>query len=204
MAAAAERVRFYFDPACPWTWVTSRWLLEVARQRPLHVEWRSLSLVILNEGGEVPERYQVGRLAHRVIEALRSTGRNDDVGELYREYGRRVHAGGRRPSAEVVREATMAAGLADVAGAAGDPSWDDAVRRSHEEAQAIAGPDAGSPVLFREAVGLGTFGPILSPSPVGVDAVRLWDALVAVEALPQFYELKRPRQGEPEILPTLV
>jgi 2-hydroxychromene-2-carboxylate isomerase len=199
-----ERVRFYFDPACPWTWVTSRWLLEVARQRPVHVEWRSLSLVILNEGGEVPHRYRIGRLAHRVIEALRSTGRNDDVGGLYREYGRRVHVGGRRPSTEVVREAVKAAGLDDVAGAVDDPSWDEAVRRSHEEAQEIAGPDAGSPVVFREAVGRGTFGPILSPSPVGADAVRLWDAYVTLGDLAHFYELKRPRGGEPEISPTLL
>lgn len=203
-ASTAERVRFYFDPACPWTWVTSRWLLEVARQRPLHIEWRWLSLVVLNERGEIPERYQIGRLAHRVMEALRSAGRHDDVGELYREYGRRVHVDGRRPSAEIVREAALAAGLGDYVGAVDDPSWDEAVRKSHEEAQDIAGPDAGSPVVFREAVGRGTFGPILSPSPVGADAVRLWDAYVILGDLPQFYELKRPRADEPEISPTLV
>ncbi len=199
-----ERVRLYFDPACEWTWMTSRWLLEVARQRPVTIEWRSLSLVTLNEGGEVPERYRVGRRVHRVIEALRSTGRNDEVGELYREYGRRVHAGGRRPSVEVVREAVMAAGVDDVAGAVDDASWDEAVERSHEEAQEIAGPDAGSPVLFREVIGRGTFGPIVSPSPTGADAVRLWDTLVALGELPQFYEIKRPRRRDPEISPTLV
>ncbi|HEV3400411.1 MAG TPA: hypothetical protein VG078_01200 [Acidimicrobiales bacterium] len=200
----AERVRLYFDPACEWTWMTSRWLLEVARQRPLHIEWRSLSLVILNEGGDVPHKYRMGRLAQRVIEALRSDGRNDDIGDLYREYGRRVHAGGRPPSAEIVREAAVAAGLGDLAAAAHDPSWDHAIRASHEEAQEIAGPDAGSPVLFREAVGRGTFGPILSPSPVGADATRLWDTLVTLGELPQFYELKRPRPDEPEIPPSLV
>ena len=200
----AERVRLYFDPACEWTWMTSRWLLEVARQRPLHIEWRSLSLVILNEGGDVPHKYRMGRLAQRVVEALRSEGRNEDVGRLYREYGRRVHAGGRRPSAEIVQEAAMAAGLGDVAAAADDPSWDDAIRASHEEAQEIAGPAAGSPVLFREAVGRGTFGPIVSPSPVGADAIRLWEAWIALGELDQFYELKRPRRDEAEISPTLV
>ncbi len=203
-ASATERVRFYFDPACEWTWMTSRWLLEVARQRPLDIEWRSLSLVILNEGGDVPHKYRIGRLAQRVVEALRSDGRHDDVGRLYREYGRRVHAGGRRPSAETVEQAAVAADLGDVVAAAADPSWDDAIRASHEEAQKIAGPDAGSPVLFREAVGRGTFGPIVSPSPVGADATRLWDALVTLGELPQFYELKRPRRDGAEISPTLV
>lgn len=189
--------------------MTSRWLVEVARQRAIAIDWRSLSLALLHEGKDVPGHsradMEASRRAHRVVEALRSDGRNDHVGDLYREYGRRVHVGGRSPNPEAVQEAAVAAGIEDVArSVADDASWDDAVRASHSEAQELAGPGAGSPVLFREAVDRATFGPIVSPSPVGADAARLWEALVSLGELPQFYELKRPRRSRPEISPTLL
>jgi hypothetical protein len=192
-------VSFYFDSVCPWTWNTSRWLVEVAGARGLPITWRTFSLAIANAGREIPEQYRVpvaaGRGALRVIEALRADGRNEDIGRLYLELGRRFHHDGQTPSSAVVDDALAAADLKDYSGAIDDENWDEALRTSFDEAVGLAGPDIGSPVLRLGDKAM--FGPIVSPPPTGAAALALWDAVQALVSADGVYELKRGRTGEP-------
>src|SRR3954447_8689012 len=129
-SSASPEVTFHFDPVCPYTWMTSRWAVEVTAARGVTLGWRALSLRVVNEG-KIDEKHRAvmdaafGAL--RVVEALADAGRHDDAGRFYTELGRRVHAGGRTMSTEVVDEAAAAAELGDIAGAARDETWDDAV-----------------------------------------------------------------------------
>jgi hypothetical protein len=203
-------VSFYFDSMCPWTWMTSRWLVDVAGQRDLDITWRTFSLPMLNEGQEIPpalleaipdirERLALGKGILRIVESLRAAGRNDDIGRFYTECGTRFHVAEAAPERSVLDEAAAAAGVEDHAAAADDESWDKAIRASLDEALAKAGPDVGSPVIVMEGNERGTFGPIVSPPPEGEDAGRLWDALVALHSVPTFYEVKRGRGGPPQV-----
>lgn len=198
--------RFSFDPSCPWTWRTSRWLVDVADQLGLDVEWRPLSLALLDEaaGADIPEPYRsahaLGRRALRVVAAL-AAGPDADAGAVprfYAELGRRLHDEGAATDDATLRAAASAAGVAAVLPAADDTSWDAAVRASHDAAMAsVAHGDVGSPVLQPEAGGPGVFGPILSPAPTGAAAVRVWEAVRTLAAEPGFSELKRGRTSGP-------
>lgn len=203
-------VSFYFDAMCPWTWMTSRWLVDVAGQRDVDITWRSFSLPLLNEGKplpaalleampDLPDRLALGTGILRINESLRQAGRNDDIGRFYRECGQRFHVEGSPPDGAVLEGAAMAAGVDDQLAAAQDPSWDAALRSSLEEAVAKAGPDVGSPVLVLDGAERGAFGPIVSPPPSGKEAGRLWDAVVALHSLPTFFELKRGRSEPPAL-----
>ena len=195
-------VTFYFDPSCPWTWMTSRWLVDAAGQTGTEVEWRSLSLGVLNAGREIPEQYlapmDAAKGVHRVMAALRAAGRNDLIGELYGEYGRRTFLGGAAGSAELVRDVVQAVGAGEWAPAADDASFDAAIEASTAEALELAGPDIGSPVLAWGEPRQGVFGPIVSPSPTGADAVALLEHVVALRQLPGVYEVKRGRRSGPD------
>ena len=203
-------VHFYFDATCPWTWLTSRWLVDVARQRDLVVGWRTFSLAVLNEGKpfppelleavpDLPARQALGVRILRLVQALADAGRNDDVGRLYSEVGRRLHVEGSAPEPGLLAEAAAAAGVEDRLAAADDEAWDGPVRVSTEDGVARAGPDVGSPVLLLDGHDRGFFGPIVSPPPTGEDAVRLWDTVVTLHSLPTFLELKRGRTGGPAL-----
>jgi 2-hydroxychromene-2-carboxylate isomerase len=190
-------ITFYFDPSCPFTWRTSRWINDVAGRRGETVQWRLLSLPMLNEGQDIPEQYRafmawsIGTL--RVLAAAGERHGNDAVGRLYTALGHRVHNKGADRDDSVVAEAIAEAGLpADLAAAAEDATWDKAVRASHDEAQARVGTESGSPVL---AIGDGPayFGPVLVPVPEGDEADRLFEALRLLSTVPQFSELKRAR-----------
>ncbi|MGS2615353.1 DsbA family protein [Micromonospora sp. LZ34] len=188
---------FFFDPACPWTWHASRWLVTVADARGLRVEWRAFSLAILNEGNVPAEFADVlaasGR-AMRLVEALRADGRSDDVARFYAEVGTRSHDAGNPLSPKIVDAAVEAAGLGDAAAALDDERWDAAVRESHELAYASAGPDIGSPVLMVPGAERGMHGPILSEVPGTDDALTIWDSLLPLLHLPAFHEIKRGRR----------
>lgn len=188
-------VRVYFEPTCPWTWMTSRWLVAVAGQTDVVIDWRSFSLSVLNEDDE---EHRLGRPALRVVESLRTAGRDDDIGRFYTELGVRFHRQGENDPA-VVGRAAEAAGVDDHLGAADDDKWDPALRASLDEALERAGPNVGSPVLVLGGNTRGTMGPIVSPPPEGEDALRLWDAVVALHSLPMFFELKRGRSGSPAV-----
>ena len=200
-----DEIEFYFDPGCPWTWLTSRWLVDAAGQRGIEIHWRSLSLGVLNEGNEVPEAYRTalaaGTAAHRLIAALLAADRNDLVGEFYTEYGRRVYHDTTSPSVELVGIVADAAGANEWAGAIDDPSWDDAVRQSTHLAIGLAGPDVGSPIVAFGTPKIAFFGPIVSPPPAGENAIQLLDHMLGAATIPGFYELKRGRTKGPEFGP---
>ncbi|SCL15191.1 Predicted dithiol-disulfide isomerase, DsbA family [Micromonospora nigra] len=189
-------VTFFFDPSCPWSWRTSRWLVAVADARGLRIEWRAFSLCILS-GGDFPPEYAEGlagsERALRLVEALRAEGRHDDAGHFYTSLGASTHDEGNPLSPKLVDTAVEAAGLVDAAAALDDPRWDEAVRESHALAYASAGPDIGSPVLMVPGVDRGVHGPILTEVPDTDDALTLWDSLLPLLRLGTFHELKRGR-----------
>jgi hypothetical protein len=195
-------VEYYFDPACPWTWLTSRWLIDAARQRGVDVTWRSLSLSVVN-AGNIPEKYaeflRASAAAHRLFAALADAGRNDLIGELYTAIGSRTHDGGEGLSLELVREATEAAGAGEWAGAIDDSAWDEAVERSTAEAVELAGPDVGSPVLAHGTPRVAMFGPIVSPGPRGEEGAKLLDLVLAAAEFDGFFEIKRGRRAGPAL-----
>ncbi|MEV5765298.1 DsbA family protein [Micromonospora sp. NPDC052213] len=187
---------FFFDPACPWTWRTSRWLVAVADARGLHLEWRAFSLAILNEGNVAPqfaEAMSASSRALRLVEALRADGRHDDVARFYAEVGARSHDAGNPLSPKIVDAAVEAADLQEAAPALDDDRWDDAVRESHALAYASAGPDVGSPVLMLPGAERGIHGPILTEVPGTDDALTIWDCLLPLIRMPAFHEIKRAR-----------
>ena len=188
---------FWFDPTCPFTWATSRWLHETAPAQGAQVEWRLMSLAVLNDGREVPEQHRAGMaLSWRPLRLLAATSQvsgSEAVGALFAAIGTRIHEQRRTVDDALLAESLQEAGLpADLLAAADDASFDDAVRSSHTEAQERVGTESGSPVL---AIGDGPawFGPVVSPVPTGQAATDLWQGLVALSSVAQFSELKRGR-----------
>jgi 2-hydroxychromene-2-carboxylate isomerase len=202
-----RNVSFYFDPICPWTWITSRWLVEVVHRKDIHVDWRSLSLVILNNGEDALSLARSGaaRLSTdslRMIEAMRADGREDLVGPFYTALGTRLHVEGEPPVPRTLEAASRDVDASGYLAATEDGRWDDALIRSTAEAMQLGGPDTGSPVLRLGRMDHGTHGPIVSPAPEGDDALRLWDVVTAALTVPGFYELKHGREGAPQITQT--
>jgi predicted DsbA family dithiol-disulfide isomerase len=190
---------YFFDPVCPFTWRTSRWLVSVAPERDVTVQWRSFSLSILN-GENVPEQYkpmmEASTRALRLVEALRADHRNEDVGAFYTEIGNRTHESGAALNDDIVLAAAEAAGIENAKAILDDPSWDEAVRESHELAFGSAGPDIGSPVLMVEGAARGVHGPIIgvTATPDRDEALAIWDAVVPLARSESFFELKRGRR----------
>jgi 2-hydroxychromene-2-carboxylate isomerase len=194
-------VDFWFDPTCPWAWLTSRWVLDVARQRPLEISWRLMSLTVLNEGrADLPERWHrdlaVRMEPVRVCAAAVRKHGPEVLGRLYTELGSRFHLERAPKEPATYAAALTAAGLdPGLAEAAGSDTFDDAVRASHHEAIDRVGTDVGTPVVA--VGGVAFFGPVVSPAPRGEAAVRLWDGVLAVAATDGFFELKRTRTRQP-------
>jgi Mycothiol-dependent nitroreductase Rv2466c len=205
----ARRVSVYVDPACPWTWITSQWLREVAPHRNLDLRWRSLSLWLRD--GEQPQagvpaeiralavaaRTQSHRLL-RVFEALRAASREDDVDHLYRLWGERAFTPSWPPvppGPNLIGEIVTAAGLpAEWAASADDPAWDTIITASMTAAAAACGPGPASPtIVLDDETPVGFAGPVFSPAPLGPAALRAWDAVSALLTEPGFIELSRPR-----------
>lgn len=202
-------VRFWFDPICPWCWITSHWLDEVAPRRDLDVDWRSISLKVRNEGRELDPEYEAkvrpamersfGLL--RVVEAARGAGHGDRIRDLYLEMGRHFHHDDDGLTFDV-EDVLVKSGIdGALAGAYDDPSWNEHVRASTREAEAVAGDDVGTPIVAFEVDGewRGYFGPVLPAVPRGEDALRLWDGLAAMIQVEGFYELKRTRTLGPDM-----
>lgn len=197
-------VDLWFDPFCPFAWMTSRWLLEVEKVRPIEPRWHIMSLNILNEDKDVPETYRemiakaIGPV--RVVAAVQDKYDSETVGRLYTELGTRFHNQGRLKELdtlrETVEEALEAAGLDRAfADAIDSEEFDEVLRASHDDGINRVGQEVGTPVI---AIGdVAFFGPVISPAPKGEEAAKLWDGVRLVAGIDGFFELKRSRTRPP-------
>jgi 2-hydroxychromene-2-carboxylate isomerase len=201
---APEDVQFWFDPVCPWAWITSRWILEVQKVRPVRPDWRIMSLAYLNltqhEAKDLSEDYleRMGRAwgPIRVCAAAAQHSGPQVLGPLYTAIGTKFHVEGRREDPTVLPEALAEVGLpASLASAAQSDEFDGEIKRSHHEAFDDVGLDVGTPVI--RIRGRAIFGPVITPAPKGEAAGRLWDGLVLVTEADGFFELKRTRDRKP-------
>lgn len=191
---------FWFDPICPWAWITSRWMLEAATVRNLDVRWHVMSLAVLNEGRDLPEPYQAAmRRAWgpvRVLIAAQRQFGEGVLGDLYTALGTRIHREKMALDENLVKAALTEVGLPfELADAASSTEYDEELRASHRAGIELVGQDVGTPVIAVE--GTAFFGPVVTPIPRGEVAGRLWDGVRLVASTPGFYELKRSRDEDP-------
>ena len=190
---------FWFDPLCPFAWITSRWMLEVEKVRDVRVNWRVMSLYFLNKDRDVSADYQAriakGLPVGRVLMATEQKVGSEALLPLYTALGTRIHHEKQEVDRELVVDALAEAGVpSELVEAMEDSSYDDALLASHSEAIDRVGDDVGTPTIAFN--GSAFFGPVISKIPRGDDAGRLWDGTVAVADFPYFYEIKRSRTGE--------
>jgi len=190
---------FWFDPMCPFAWITSRWILEVQQVRDIDVQWHVMSLTYLNQRKEVSDEYR-DRLAPgwgpvRVLMAAQEHVGEQSLLPLYTAMGERIHHEKSGITPEMAEAALAAAGLpADLVKAWSDDSYDEAIKKSHHKGMDQVGDDVGTPTIA--FAGSAFFGPVLTAIPRGEEAGRIWDACVTLSAYPSFFELKRTRTGD--------
>ncbi|MEV0588498.1 DsbA family protein [Nonomuraea sp. NPDC050310] len=198
-------VDLWFDPFCPYAWITSRWLIEVEKVRPIEIRWNIMSLNVLNEDKEVPQEYRdmiaLAIEPVRVAAAAEEQAGQAGLAAFYTEFGTRWH--NQRRNADraglpaVLEEALEAAGLDPaLAGAAKEERHDEKIRKSHFDGIERVGQEVGTPVIAVD--GTAFFGPVITRIIRGEDAGRLWDGVLTVSSFEHFYELKRSRTTEPD------
>lgn len=194
-------VDFWFDPLCPWAWITSRWMLEVQQVRPVQVRWHVMSLAVLNEGKtDMSERYvELMKQAWgpvRVAIAAEQRFGPEVLGPLYTALGTRFHHEKLPKDRATVEAALAEAGLpAELADAMESTDYDEALRASHAEGIERVGYEVGTPIISMN--GTSIFGPVVTPIPRGEAAARLWDGVNLVTQTDGFFELKRSRTRDP-------
>lgn len=200
MSVNVERtpVDFWFDPICPWAWVSSRWLLEAAEVRPITPSFHVMSLAYLNADKDLPDDYREMLSTAwgpvRVCIAAAQAAGDDVLLPLYTALGNLFHLEGRPRDRAAIEEALAAVGLpTSLADAMDSTAYDDDLRKSHHAGMDQVGTDVGTPVISVD--GMAFFGPVVTPAPRGEAAGRLWDGVLLVAGTPGFYELKRTRDN---------
>ncbi|MFI1797239.1 DsbA family protein [Streptomyces sp. NPDC020379] len=201
---------FWFDPLCPWAWLTSRWMLEVEKVRPVEVRWHVMSLAVLNENklDELPEQYRANMVPGgpawapvRVCVAAAHKHGPEVLGALYTALGTRFHVQGQPRDRATIEAALVDAGLpAELAEAGDTEAFDEQLRASHNEGIEKVGQEVGTPVIAvpgADGEQVAFFGPVVTPAPKGEAAARLWDGTLLVASTPGFFELKRTRTQSP-------
>jgi hypothetical protein len=197
---AVQVADFWFDPACPWAWMSSRWIKQVETVRPVEARFHVMSLAVLNEGRDLPENYREmldrAWAPVRVCIAAEATFGSQVLDPLYTALGTHIHPGGQEIDRDLIEKALIDADLPLSLAEAGESTeWDERLRESHHDGMSRVGEDVGTPVISVDGVSF--FGPVVTPAPKGEAAGRLWDGVVLVASTPGFYELKRTRDDGP-------
>jgi 2-hydroxychromene-2-carboxylate isomerase len=190
---------FWFDPRCPFAWITSRWILEVEKVRDVKVDWHVMSLAYLNQDKDISDSYREFLKTAwgpvRVCIAAEQQHGSEVLLPLYTAMGTRIHVEKQEPDQAMAVAALEDAGLpVELAEAWDDSSYDDAVAKSHHLGMDAVGDDVGTPTIHTN--GSAFFGPVISKAPRGEEAGKLWDACVTLASYPLFFELKRSRTAE--------
>ena len=195
---------FCWDPICAWCWITSRWMIDVGRQKQIHVNWKLFSLRKINKDRDIPEHYkilhQIGLRALRVAAAVSKEYGNDGLAKLYTVMGTHYHHDKEDiDEPDILEEILKSCGFpTQLADAVDDEAWDKIIDADMDQAVAKVGKDVGVPLIVLDGgKGPGFFGPVFSPAPTGKPAVALWDAIIVAGRTPGFFELKRTRETDP-------
>jgi protein-disulfide isomerase-like protein with CxxC motif len=194
-------VDFWFDPLCPWAWMTSRWLLEVSEVRRIAPSFHVMSLAYLNQDKNISDDYRqmldpAWGPVRVAIAAAQAEG-DDVLLPLYTALGNRIHLEGREIDRPLIEESLAEVGLStSLADAMDSTEYDEDIVKSHHRGMDQVGEDVGTPVISVDGVAF--FGPVVTPAPKGEDAGRLWDGVLLVAGTPGFYELKRSREEGPD------